>query len=178
MREFFCSGTLKRTLHAVAFRAGPPILLCVTGFLVACGSSDSDDAGTGDPGAAATSTPVDGIYFLREEDAYEESPTAGLPGVIKVVDGCLWIDPALDEELVLLIWPAGYELDASGVHAAVLDRDGQVVAREGQEVVLGGGMMTEDPNDKAIRAWINDRLESPIPEHCRGPIWLVGVWPA
>ncbi len=79
-------------------------------------------------------------------------------GDLTVRDGYLFVGNAL------VIWQPDYFLSSEDGKAVVLDRQGKVVAREGEEVVMGGGGLSPDQ--------INQMLKEPLPVGLAGPFHL------
>lgn len=65
----------------------------------------------------------------------------------------------------LLIWPYGYSLRIEGKEIQVIDSDGQVVARVGDRIKVGGGEVPAEIVEKYIG--------QPLPDDCKGPYWIV-----
>ena len=80
-------------------------------------------------------------------------------GDLTVRDGYLYVGNAL------VIWQPDYFLSSEDGKAVVLDREGKVVAREGEEVVMGGGGVSPDQ--------INKMLKEPLPAGLAGPFHLL-----
>lgn len=153
-----------------------PLLIGLSGCLVACGSSEAEDGVASDQQPATAATPVNGIYLLRHTPVPGEieSMTALLLGTVVVVDGCLRVEDDTGGVSPLLIWPAGFELDVTDGQISVSDPAGRIIARVGEPVEMGGGFWAESGNIDALRELLNERLEAPIPEQCAAPFWLVG----
>jgi hypothetical protein len=115
--------------------------------------------------AAAT---VPGVAFPRQGPI--EGPRAvmqaELIGRLVLVDGCLRIDSIHGAESLLPIWPPEFGLAAQGDEVQVLDGDGQVVARVGEEVYMGGGESSTPGLAECVR--------EQLPATCTGPYWIVG----
>lgn len=71
----------------------------------------------------------------------------------------------VDDELI--IWQPDYFVNNNEGTIEILDRNGDVVARVGEEVCMGGGEI------KSIEH-INKLLKEPLPQDCEGPYWLMG----
>lgn len=65
----------------------------------------------------------------------------------------------------LLIWPYGYSLRIEGKEIQAIDSDGQVVARVGDRIKVGGGEVPAEIVEKYIG--------QPLPDNCTGPYWIV-----
>ena len=92
-------------------------------------------------------------------------------------DSASYMDSMLSGEMVLkngylrigdslVIWQPDYFLNNNNGTIEILDKDGKVVAREGEEVYMGGG---EIPLD-----YVNKILKEPLPADCAGPYFLQG----
>ncbi len=65
----------------------------------------------------------------------------------------------------LLIWPAGYSVSTDDSRTVIRDRDGQIVARVGDFVALGGARISA--------AHTEYLLGRPLPENWHGPYAIV-----
>ncbi len=98
---------------------------------------------------------------------------AELIGDLVLVNGCLRVNSIYGDGSVLPIWPPEFTLKAEkrATVAAqdeiqVLDGAGQVVARAGQEVYMGGG--------GGSATSLADCVRGQLPADCTGPYWIVG----
>lgn len=114
--------------------------------------------------------PVLGIAFPRQKptEGLRESMTAQLIGTLRLEGACLQVQ-SLDGGVLMPIWPPEFTLrlqgdGAEGGHVLVIDGEGQVVARAGQEVYLGGGYI------RISDEWVLQQ----IPAACRGEFFVVG----
>ncbi len=82
-------------------------------------------------------------------------------GKLTVQDGCLRINDDL------IIWQPDYFPNDNNGHIEILNRDGKVVARVGEEAQMGGGGIPLNPE-------LERQLREPIPSQCKGPYWLMG----
>jgi len=82
-------------------------------------------------------------------------------GELTLKDGYLCIGDAI------IIWQPDYFLNNDNGTIEILDRDGEVVARVGEEVVMGGG-------HTGSAEYVNRLLKEPLPQDCQGPFWLQG----
>jgi hypothetical protein len=69
----------------------------------------------------------------------------------------------------LPLWPPDYSATVEGGAIAVLDGEGQVVARIGEEVTLGGGPIPHSWDSEEYR-----QLFQELPGDCGPPYWIVG----
>jgi hypothetical protein len=112
--------------------------------------------------------PVPGIAFPRQK------PVEGIrTSMLALLIGTLWLDPEgsclritplQGDEDLLPIWPPEYTLQIDGEQVLVLDGDGKVVARAGEEVTMGGGYVP------VTDEWVLQQ----IPPACRGAYFVVG----
>ena len=92
-----------------------------------------------------------------------------LIGEVVVVDSCLRVDARESSTDYIPIWPNGFSLrDENGI-VEVLNEQGQVVARVGEEIQAGGGGIPRDSD----MSWILP-LAKPLPELCPGQYWAIG----
>jgi len=68
----------------------------------------------------------------------------------------------------LLLWPPDYGAHVENGEVEIVDGSGQVVARVGEEVVLGGGGIPRDWDSEKYR-----QLYYELPGDCHGPYWIV-----
>jgi len=96
-----------------------------------------------------------------------------MEGVLEVRSGCVFISAQGD--LWLLLWPEGYSARRADRQFEVLDERGEVVAREGKLLRVGGG--ETNPIEVAGTAVAERRTSEltggDIPERCGDPYWLV-----
>ena len=105
------------------------------------------------------------IFFPQQESVEGERVvmTALIFGELRLIDGCLRVGSGAGH---LLVWPPGFSLSTENDGIEILSGAGQVVARVGEEIRMGGG---EVPFiDGAART----RLK--IPADCPGRYWIVG----
>jgi hypothetical protein len=111
---------------------------------------------------------VPGVAFPRQGPI--EGPRvvmqALLIGRLVLVDGCLRVESLHGDESLLAIWPPEFGLAAEGEKIQVLDGEGQVVARVGEEVYMSGG--------GGSASGLADCVQEQLPDSCRGPYWIVG----
>jgi hypothetical protein len=65
----------------------------------------------------------------------------------------------------LLVWPYGYSLRINGKQIQIIDNDGQLVARVGDKIKVGGGEVPAE----IVEIYTGKRP----PDECPGPYWLV-----
>jgi hypothetical protein len=149
--------------------------MVVSYLLTACGCATRTEgpelAPTQDiapiPAAARFSLtpPVPGIAFPRQKpvDGPRASMQAQLFGTLQLHGSCLVVR-SLTGEVLLPVWPPEFTLRAEGAQLRVIDGEGQVAARVGEEVYLGGGYVgiTDE--------WVLQQIPAP----CRGEPFVVG----
>ncbi len=86
-------------------------------------------------------------------------------GKLVVKDSCLRVEQ--DDTSTLIIWQPDYFVNNNKGIIEILDRRGQVVARVGEEIQIGGGEVPLTPD-------LQRQLREPIPTQCGGPYWLMG----
>ena len=111
--------------------------------------------------------PVPGIAFPRQEpvEGMRASMAAELVGTLRLEGECLYVDALLGSERVLPIWPPEFTLRVEDDQVLVIDGEGQVVARAGEEVYMGGGHVPVRDE------WVLGQ----IPQACRGSYFVVGT---
>ena len=152
---------------------------CAPGPSVASGSSDAPPTDRADPRPPERTVPDPparppqkqaGLFFPRLGPA-SDFPQA-LGGRLVVRDRCIHMAP--DEGGGLVVWPHGYSLRSEGGDILVLDGRGEVAAKVGEEVRMGGGQITQDAAgptpEVARRAFAEKRGELGVPDRCRGPL--------
>ncbi len=114
---------------------------------------------------AGNSSPLP--FFPRQKDPHPDSMAALLVGKLVVADSCIRVNTSTGRSF-LPIWPLTYSLRTHGSAIEVVDGNGQFVGRIGEEVRLGGGIMTGD---------ITRYLLEALPQYCRDPYWIVATVP-
>lgn len=109
--------------------------------------------------------PVPGIAFPRQKptEGFRECMEALLIGTLQLEDGCLYVRSLQGEERVLPIWPPEFTLRTEGEQVLVIDAEGQVAARVGEEVSMGGGHVPLSDE------WVLGQ----IPPACRGDEYFI-----
>jgi hypothetical protein len=124
--------------------------------------------------ACGSTEPVapDGVFFptVPIGDAY---PAGEIEGVLELQSGCLFV--ARPEDRWLLLWPEGFTARTAEGDIEVLDEEGDLVARAGDHIRLGGG--ETNPLEVGGTAQAEDRATEltgqDIPERCGDLYWLV-----
>jgi len=112
-------------------------------------------------------TPVPAFFFPQLRARSAMFMTALLQGRLVMVNGCLRVVTSNEPQGSLILWQLDYfpTLKESGIE--ILDRNGQVVARVGEPISLGGGGIPVDADTTR-------QLRVPIPSTCAGPYFLMG----
>lgn len=93
-----------------------------------------------------------------------------LSGELLLDNDCLRINDGYSNYLI--IWPPGFSMRTEGEEIQVIDSNGKVVARVGDNIYVSGG---EFPGEKA-REYIEESIVGkPLPAGCPGPYWIVGA---
>lgn len=93
-------------------------------------------------------------------------------GVLFVDEGgCLRMDPG-DGESFTPIWRSGMKPETRGGRVVVLDKKGDVLAREGELVEMGGGGAPKNLDGTPA---VGERTARELRERCPGDYWLVGM---
>jgi hypothetical protein len=101
--------------------------------------------------------PVEGIREVME---------AELIGELVLDNGCLRVNSIYGDGSILPVWPPEFTLGAENDVLQVLDGTGQVVARVGEEVYMGGG--------EGLSRAMAQCMRQQLPAACTGPYWIVG----
>jgi len=88
---------------------------------------------------------------------------AALAGTLRLEGGCLHIESFGGDSSLVPIWPPEFTLPRRGDQVLVIDGAGEVAARAGEEVYMGGGGGGADE-------WVLQQL----PPACRGEYFIVG----
>ena len=117
------------------------------------------------------SEPSSSVFFPKFELVNGElvGMTSEIYGEIVEIDGCLRLIASSSGPSFLIVWPPIYELDGDGSDIRIRDETGQIVARVGEEVHMGGG------RGRSIvgAAGVSEKLIKEIEESgCPGPYWI------
>jgi hypothetical protein len=110
------------------------------------------------------------IAFPRQKptEGFRAAMAAELAGTLRLEEGCLRVYSLHDDTSILPIWPPEFTARLAGGaeedQVLVIDGEGQVVARSGEEVYMGGGEGGADE-------WVLQQ----IPPACRGDYFIVGT---
>jgi hypothetical protein len=101
--------------------------------------------------------PVEGLRVVMQ---------AEMVGQLVLVDGCLRVESIYDDTSYLPVWPPEFALRSEDDGIQVLDGAGQVAARVGEEIFMGGGEGSASVMAECVR--------QQLPATCSGPYWIVG----
>lgn len=148
------NGQERRLLVAAAVRSA---LIASVLVVAACGSDKGDRDDIALPDTTSTS-----IYFPQRTSEGDDDD-ADLVGDMVVEGKCLYVAssvPPEDDSRYLIVWPHNFELRISNDAIEVLGASGQVVARVGDLVRLGGS---------EVRQGVRPDV---VPDACHGPYWI------
>jgi hypothetical protein len=132
----------------------------------------ADERAAGDPPPRAPQKRA-GLYFPQAGPA-DDFMTALGGGTLVVRNRCIHMAP--DRGGGVVVWPHGYSLRREGNEVLVLNSRGEVVAKVGEEVRMGGGQITQEEAgpmlEAARRNFEEEREELGVPDGCRGPLWV------
>ena len=89
---------------------------------------------------------------------------AGFFGELVLDEGCLRMGSATGN---LLVWPPDFTLSTENDQIQVRNGAGQVVARVGEKVRMGGGQTRYVEQ-------LGEYVRRQLPPGCPGPYWIVG----
>lgn len=107
------------------------------------------------------------LAFLAMRITPDAHMDALFEGAVEEDDaGCLRLDSPDDATVV---WPRGWGYDRQGATVRILNADGQLVARIGEQMSLGGGEVDTLPAAMGFTQADRDLAEN----HCPGRYWIV-----
>jgi len=112
-------------------------------------------------------TPEPTLHFPQLRMRSATFMEALMEGTLVLQDECLRVRHDDGDEGYLIIWQVDYYVNNNAGAIEILDRSGQVVARVGEGIRMGGG---EVPMTDRLR----QQLRDPLPDECQGPYWLMG----
>jgi len=129
------------------------VAIACAGALVACTSSP-------DPTPTPTSTDAE-LRIVTNHTPEPSGMEALLNGSLATDDeGCVFAQTR--DTRVTLVWPDGYSVRGDSASYEVVDGDGVVIAKSGEELAIGGGGGTTDDS------WGNA-------DCIVGEVWIVGA---
>ena len=103
-------------------------------------------------------------YFPVQKDVPQELMLALLPGTLVMdKDGYLRVNVTEDLQ-ALVIWPHGYSLKIEGKEIQIINDKGQIVAKVGDTVKLGGGFVGVSDAE--------ERIGHALPKNATGPYFI------
>ena len=138
-------------------------LVCVLVIVPIMSTSCHDNSFT-------TTPPAPFFPVQKEPDPSNIYPEALAEGKLVLDNSYLRLKPSWGKGDVwgkgeLLIWRYGYSLRIEGKEIQIIDNDGQLVARVGDKIKVGGGEVPVE----IVEKYIGQQL----PDDCTGPYWLV-----
>ena len=111
---------------------------------------------------------IPGVVFPRQEpvEGPREVMEAELVGDLVVRGGCLWVKSLYNDGSYLPIWPPEFTMGLENDLLVILDGEGNMVGRAGEEIYMGGGMGSENA--------LPDCVREHLPAECDGQFWVVG----
>jgi len=108
------------------------------------------------------------VAFPRQEpvEGPREVMEAELVGDLVVRGGCLWVESLYNDGSYLPIWPPEFTIGLENEVLVILDGEGNVVGRAGEEIYMGGGTGSENA--------LPDCTRKQFPADCDGQFWVVG----
>ena len=102
----------------------------------------------------------EGVFFPMLTKHNDTWPAGQATGSLAERDGCVFLMPGRR----LLIWPREGSVERTDAGALRITVDGKLVGQTGDEVVLGGGYISESRDDVSFA---ESMIGEPIPERCR-----------
>ncbi|HEY7874119.1 MAG TPA: hypothetical protein VIG64_03245 [Actinomycetota bacterium] len=107
--------------------------------------------------ASACASDADGPALINYRLG-QDTDLVGFEGELVDDDGCLTVEG--NDSSTVPLWPEGFRLNHSDGEETLMDADGQVVAALGDQIRLGGGILTRKGAEKVAL--------TPIPNECDG----------
>ncbi len=159
------------TVSRATFKTVLSLCLPSLVLVAACGTSPAAQGG-GRTGAETTgpvtaSSTVPGVFFPVRQPSVDAYMMAFIRGEL-VLDGAGCLRLGGEGGSLVPVWPPGFGLEASGEEVRILNGKGQVVARVGDRVVMGGGEAPLAERLPGVDEWTKRELQ----ERCPGQYWL------
>ena len=117
-------------------------------------------------GCSSTETPIV-KYLPVQNTTHDINPLGAIEGTLIVEDGYVLVARNdAGNQTLLPIWPYRYSFKVTKGIVEIKDKEGAVVARIGDHVVIGSG--------EASDSIVNSLVVQSIPEDCHHTRWLVG----
>ena len=164
MKKLFIVPALTLTVALLSIVACAPVKSEPN---VIAGQMSSNQTGKDTPsaenGVPPGVNPDPSVHFPQVKTQSEMFMTVLMVGELTLKDGYLRVGDSL------IIWQPGYFMSNNNGTIEILDRDGKVVGRVGEEIVMGGG------NIGPVNNVDNSQLTEPLPSDIEGPIFLQGL---
>lgn len=121
--------------------------------------------------ATSASTPTDSGLFFPEHEAGPAPLSVGQGELMVDHAGCIRLDPGASGPADTVIWPPDYALETEDSEILILNGEGGVVARVGDQVEIGGGGIG---NSLEGVAGIDERTKRELIERCPGQYFYAG----
>ena len=108
----------------------------------------------------------DEIHFLRQKPSDAPNMTALLEGQLVLSERCLYIQGEDVDSSHAAIWPLEFSLTVQNDSIQILNEDKEVVARVGDQVLVGGGEIPPLSQEEFEQRFLR-------PFQCAGSYWLV-----
>ena len=111
---------------------------------------------------------ISDIAFPRQKpvEGPREVMEAELVGDLVESGGCVRVKSLYNDGSYLPIWPPDFTLGFENEIPVILDVEGNIVGRVGEEIYMGGGEGSENA--------LPDSVRDQLPADCGGPFWIVG----
>ncbi len=126
----------------------------------------------------ATTLQEGGVFFIRQSSPErKKGPEGWRTAMAALAFGKLAVDEngclRLGNGGSLLVWPPGSRLSAGDGDIRIFDGEGQLAAKVGDRIEVGGGEVANSPGQR--KAYEQARRSLDIPEKCSGPLYIVGA---
>ncbi len=108
--------------------------------------------------------------YLPKQPPTEASMAALMEGLLLEENGCLRVTTEGYDEGFFILWPHDTDIRADGEKIELLNGQGQVIARTGEALRIGGGAM----ESSASMAQFDDVIPGLPIDGCPGPYWVAG----
>lgn len=123
-----------------------------------------------------------GLYFPHVPEPASEYMMALGSGTLFVEDGCVRMGNPTGNprrgHFDVVVWPYGYSLSRDGRRILLHNSKGEIVARVGDEVRMGGGQISKNglasTPEEERSAFEKYREKMGVPDRCKGSLWVAG----
>jgi hypothetical protein len=118
---------------------------------------------------APTAGPGKTIFFPRQEktDGERAVMEGEVDGTLVLADNCIRVDSDEADASYLLIWPPEFNITIENSSIKILNGDGELVARIGDKVHIGGGEIQ-------LLSMLDKTIQEQVPRQCPAPYWIIG----